>query len=275
MKSQALILDKIGESAQTAGELLDDFNEEQKRLAQERADAIIEGLDRVSEAERSLFRIVAQLNTNRLIAIDNEQIAEERRLQLKFNNGILTEEQLAAGQLKIQKEADERRAEILTKQAKADKLAAIFEATIATAVAVTKSLDNPILAAIVAVLGAAEIAVIAAQPIPTFHEGKKSELKEGEMYAKILKKESVIPPKQSTEHKGIIDSIIDDNLKDYVFKHYQLPILKEMSRESGGFDDIKLWSNQKKQIGLMREGNALAKVMIKALDSGNHRRSWR
>ena len=248
-------------------------DEDAAQVAQDLADKRISAINMVSEAEQAAFSILAQLNENKLIGIDNTERAELKALE----NKELSEEELAKRQLEIQTKADEQRAKILTKQAKADKLAAIFAATINTATAVTRALvTSTLFAVVVGALGAAEIAAIAAQPIPVFHEGKKPELKEGEMFAKILKSESVIPPEQSKKYKGAIDSMIDKNFESYVMKEYMLPMIKTMGKsEPEPFNDVNLWSNQKKQIGLMRESNALSKAMIRAMESSNSRRSWR
>lgn len=273
LKAQELELDKVGGKAQSAADLLRDFEQIQRDEIEATANKRLDAIDKVSMVEQQAFRIIAQINTNKLIGINNEERAELKALEEKG----LGEEELAVKRLEIQTRFDEQRAKILTKQAKADKIAAIFEATIATAVAVTKTLDNPVLAAIVAVLGAAEIAFIAAQPIPEFHEGKKPGLKDGEIYAKILESESVIPPDQSKKYKGAIDSMIDKNFESYVFKEYMLPMMKSMGKGQHGtpYDDINLWHNQKKQIKLMTESNQLTKAMLRSMDSGNKRRSWR
>lgn len=57
------------------------------------------------------------------------------------------------------------------KQAIAEKASAIFEATINTAAAIAKNSGNPILAAITAAAGLAQIGIIAATPIPKFKRG--------------------------------------------------------------------------------------------------------
>lgn len=231
-------------------------------------------IDQAIEAEQTLFRIISQLNTNRLIEIDNE---ESRELKALKNKG-LGEEELAEKQLEIQEKADEARREILIKQAKADKIAAIFQATINTAIAVTRALiTSTLLAVLVGALGAAEIAVIASQPIPEFHEGKKAELKDGEIYAKILKSESVIPPEQSKQYKGAVDAMIDKNFEKYVFDEYMLPMITNMGKGKSPepYNDVNIWSEQRRQSKLMQEGNTLAKTMIRAMDNGSHRRTWR
>ena len=70
----------------------------------------------------------------------------------------------------------EKTAKLKAKQAKADKVAGMFNAAINTAVAVTKVVANPVLAAIVAGLGAVQMAAIAAQPIPGFADGGRPPL---------------------------------------------------------------------------------------------------
>ncbi len=281
MEAQELALAKINEQVKTGADLLEGFDKDQieqaDRLRQDIEDTAnkrLDAIDKVNQAEIQAFNIIAQLNLNKIIAIDNE---ESRALKALEAQGLGREE-LAAKQLAIQQKADAERAKILTKQAKADKLAAIFQATINTAAAVTKALGvNPAFALLIGALGLLEIATIAKQPIPTFHEGKKPELKPGELYAKILKTESVIPPKQSAENKELIDSMIDGNLQSYVFKQYQLPLIQKMAREQGStpFDDINLWNNQKKQLELTSETNSLIRTMTKAMEPGNRRRSWR
>jgi len=211
------------------------------------------------------------MTENKLIGIDNE---EKRALDALEAQG-LGEEELAKKQKEIQDKAADDRAAILTKQAIADKAAALIQVAINTALAITKASPDPILIALAAVVGAAQAGVIAAQPIPEFHEGKKAELKDGEVFAKILKSESVIPPSQSKKYKGAIDSMIDKKFENYVFQEYMLPMMKSMSKKDvTPYNDVHLWNNQKKQIRLMQESNGLTKLMIKTLDHTNHRRTW-
>lgn len=271
MRAQKLALDDIRDSAETADELIAEFEADLRNDIEETADKRLNAINTVSQAQQQAFNILAQINTNKLIAIDNEEISELKLLETKG----LGEEELAKRKLDIQKKSDIERAKILTKQAKEDKAAAIFAATIATAVAVTETLSVPALAAVVAILGAAEIAVIAAQPIPTFHKGKKAELKEGEIFAKILKSESVIPPEQSKKYKGAIDSMIDKSFESYVMKEYMLPIMKSMiKKDTMPFDDMNIWNMQNKQLKAMKEGNILTSKLISSLGSSNNRRTW-
>lgn len=269
MKAQKLELEEIKDIILDVDAALADMDQER---TQKRLDAI----SQVSQAEQEAFDVLFQINTNKLIGIDNEEKAELKALEKQG----LGEEELALKKLDIQTKFDEERAKVLTKQAQIAKAAALFDAGINLAVAVTKALAetaNPVFAAVIAVLAGAQLAAIAAEPIPTFHEGKKSDLKAGEIYAKILESESVIPPDASKKYKGPIDAMIDKKFESYVFQEYMLPIMKSMGKGQHGtpYDDIHLYNNQRKQIRLTSETNALIRTMTKAMDSGNKRRSWR
>jgi len=265
------------EFANSEFETFKEFEEKKREEVQKTEDARVEKIqntiDLISNIEQQASAIFAQISENKLIAIDNE---ETRALESQG----LGEEELADRQKEIQEKAAKDRADIMRKQAIADKASAIAQATMRTALAVVSALamlpPNIPLSVIVGTLGAAQVAAIAAQPIPEFHEGKKAELKDGEMFAKILKSESVIPPEQSRKYKGAIDSMIDKKFENYVFQEYMLPMMKSMSKKDvTPYNDVHLWNNQKKQIKLMQESNGLTKAMIKTLDNTNSRRSWK
>lgn len=93
-----------------------------------------------------------------------------------INNSKRTEEQKANAIEQLDKDVNERRKTLQTKQARADKAVAVMNATIATAAAVAQALTagpvaGPILASVVGALGAAQIATIVATPIPQLAEG--------------------------------------------------------------------------------------------------------
>ena len=112
-------------------------------------DAIGMGFDKQLEALESR-------KERELKAIDTLQISEEAR-----------QEHRAALEEKYAKKS----AELKKKAAIADKAAAIASAIMNTAVAVTATLAQPILSGIIGALGAAQVGVIAAQPIPQFANG--------------------------------------------------------------------------------------------------------
>lgn len=103
----------------------------------------------------------------------------ERIEALEENGAISTEEAEARKRAAEDKtaaknaELEKKKAALKEKQAKWDKANSIVQAGIATALAVTKALPNLVLAALVGAMGAAQVALIAAQPIPKYAKGTK------------------------------------------------------------------------------------------------------
>ena len=103
----------------------------------------------------------------------------ERIENLEEQGAISTEEaearKRAAEDRTKQKEEEitKKKAALQQKQANWDKANSIIQATIATGLAVTKALPNLVLAALVGAMGAAQIALIAAQPVPKYAKGTK------------------------------------------------------------------------------------------------------
>jgi len=277
--ARATAINKMRSMEMDIDEFVKQVENENKRIRDENFNKRVDQINKIaaitSDVEGQLSAIIGQANENKLIALDNE---EKRALEALEAQG-LGEEELAKKKKEIQEKAEKERAKILTKQFKADKAAALIQIAIDTALGIMKTLGQTgflgtPLAAIIGTMGAAQAAVVASQPIPEFHEGKKAELKDGEIFAKVLKSESVIPPEQSKKYKGAIDSMIDKKFENYVFQEYMLPMMKSMSKKDATpYDDVHLWNNQKKQIRLMQESNGLTKLMIRTLDT-NSRRSW-
>lgn len=110
----------------------------------------------------------------------NEEAGEEEkeRIENLVNSGVISTEEGEARKRAAEKrtadknkEFERQKAEIQQKQARWDKANSIIQATIATSLAVAKALPNFVIAAIVAAMGAAQIAMIAAQPIPKYAKG--------------------------------------------------------------------------------------------------------
>ena len=113
-----------------------------------------------------------QLYQNQIARIDNEY---QKRKEAIDASRMSDEEKYFAIE-KLDRELQKRRLAAMRTQAKATKVSSIMEATVNTAVAVTAALKagaiiGPILAAIIGAMGAVQIALIAAQPLPSFAEG--------------------------------------------------------------------------------------------------------
>ncbi|SDK34191.1 phage tail tape measure protein, TP901 family, core region [Catalinimonas alkaloidigena] len=168
--------------------------EEERQLIRARyaaeADALREeyanqDLDRWKRTADETGRALIQASTflhelksaQRQAELDQEQQDAEARmtaLEAEFERGTLRKREFEKEKAKLEKETALRQAELKLQQAKADKEKALFDAGIATALAVLKAAPNPILMAAMAAVGAIQVATIAAKPLPAFAEGGKT-----------------------------------------------------------------------------------------------------
>lgn len=94
-------------------------------------------------------------------------------LENQYSSGLISKEKYDQQRLKLEQEAKREEAKLNKKAFEVNKIAQLTNATINTAVEVSKVLANPILAGIVAGLGAVQIALIASQPTPAFAKSGK------------------------------------------------------------------------------------------------------
>jgi len=119
----------------------------------------------------SLSGLFNQINENQMMNIENEY--EARRSAIE--NGMMSEEEKAKAMEKLDKEFEKKRKKAMKAQAIRTKIVGVMEAIIHTASAVVEALPNIPLAIAVGIMGAAQTALIAAMPIPTFAKGGRIE----------------------------------------------------------------------------------------------------
>ena len=143
--------------------------------AQKQLDAINNVLNAISQIGSGIQDLFSQAYKNAKIESDNYYGSELEKLDNLYENKRLTEDQYNSRKEALDKKRNAQEKEMKIKAAEAEKLSALFGATINTAQAVTAALTVPIigeaLAVIVAALGAAQIALIASQPIPEYADG--------------------------------------------------------------------------------------------------------
>jgi|GEM_PF-2377416 len=121
----------------------------------------------------AIDNVYSQMFQNRRIELDNWYEAEKDRIYATIED----EEERETALKDLDHEADQRRRALARGEAKAGKSIAIMNAIINTASAVTKALSQggfifgPLMAAFIAAMGAAQIALIKAQPLPALAEG--------------------------------------------------------------------------------------------------------
>jgi len=120
----------------------------------------------VSEVFQEAFNAILEAS-NQAYETQLTNLEKRKSIEIEFAGDSAT------ARAEIEEQYDARRKEIMRKQAQTSKEIAIFNAVINTAQGVTAALAeaNYVLAGIIAVLGAAQIAVIASQPIPEFWKG--------------------------------------------------------------------------------------------------------
>jgi hypothetical protein len=137
-------------------------------------ESIIRAWQQVAMELTNLFQT---LSNNRLAQIDAEGKAIEDKLnhQLKIvGDNEDAKAQLERNAEKRRMELEKRRAAELKRAAIFEKANAIIQATINTAVAVTKLLDRPGLAIAAGIAGALQVASIVAQKIPQYEVGTEN-----------------------------------------------------------------------------------------------------
>lgn len=215
-------------------------------------------------------------------------IEQERIEELSEKGVIKTEEAEARKRAAEKKTADKnkelekQKAELQQKQARWDKANSIIQATIATSLAVTKALPNLILAAIIGSMGAAQIAMIAAQPIPKYakgtndHPGGLAIVGDGGRPETILTdKGAYITPSTPTlvdipKRAMVIPEVID--YRNMRLKSDAL-MLDRMNRESGDPVIVNVnndYRNLERKMDISNQGisslNKTLKKMVKAAD---------
>jgi hypothetical protein len=185
----------------------------------------------------AIFNADSQRRQEELTALQSQQ---EEELRLAGDN---EQKKDIIRQKYILKEKDIKR-----KQAEADKRKAIMDATINTAVAVIKAISQSPLtlgmpwAAIVAALGAAQIALIAATPIPKFAKGgavPSSDIQgmingrphsAGGVLIEAEGNEFLVNKAQAIkkDNRGLLEAVnMSDSERDaYINRHYVMPALQ-------------------------------------------------
>lgn len=104
-------------------------------------------------------------NSQAYFDAEHARLDRQQEVEMEFARGNV------AGQEEIQRQYEEKKRELRIKEAKAQKEQALFNAIINTAQAVVAALPNIPLSILIGALGAAQIALIAARPLPQYAEG--------------------------------------------------------------------------------------------------------
>lgn len=147
-------------------------------------EALLKSVGKIVDGITSLM---TDIYDARIENIEKEQDANDEaydkeieRIEALEENGAISKEEAELRKRAAEdktaaknEELEKKKAALQEKQARWDKANSIVQAGIATALAITKALPNLVLAALVGAMGAAQVAIIAAQPIPKYAKGTK------------------------------------------------------------------------------------------------------
>ena len=261
---QANIKEQVADQKKANELIALDEAQTQEKIRQERDKSKKKAIDdafEIANATLDVFGSIIQL----------QQIQSEQRIE---QIDAASQKELEAIDKSAQTEAEKQRqrdalnlrtqqriAAEKTKQAQNEKTLAIFTAVINTAAEVTKNIANPVLAAITAAAGLAQIAIISSQPIPKFKKGGAVGGRSHEAGGTLIeaeKGEYVVNKVSVSQHRKALDAMNTSSaaFRKYIDEKYVRPAIAGYSMNS-------------KRDGITVNASLNSKSMEKKLDKLN------
>lgn len=189
--------------------------EQQYRDAKAQADMAV--AEQALQQVTALNSAIADIQNAELQNYKNEQEEKKKALKKQLDAGRISQEQYNAQVQELDEETHNKEVELQRQQAKREKALGIFNATLSTFQAVIGFLAKPggipgiALSALAAITGAAQIAAIAAQPLPQFSIGTAQvgggRYSDGDtQLVRLAPQEMVLNPRQITNvANGLFD----------------------------------------------------------------------
>lgn len=140
-------------------------------------DLAVEAANGIGEILRSMFELMAMQDEERMHRLEESYEHEMDLLKDKYDKKLISEQMYNQKQALLEWNLEKERKKIAREQAERDKALRIFNAVVGTAAAVVNALStgvppaNFINAGITAALGAIQIGLISAEPLPAYAEG--------------------------------------------------------------------------------------------------------
>lgn len=156
--------DKTRTELQTLSELNTQFQKDWEENWMETLTKLVGTIAEISTQITGLFsQAFQQAADNQLGTLEQLTANEQEQLSASLINREITEKEYQEKKKLLENSAAERKKQIEIKEFRRQKALNIVNAVMATAVGVAKALPNPILMALAAVLGVAQVAIIASQ----------------------------------------------------------------------------------------------------------------
>jgi len=156
--------DKTRTELQTLSELNTQFQKDWEENWMDTLTKLVGKIAEISAQITGLFsQAFQQAADNQLGTLEQLTANEQEQLSASLLNREITEKEYDEKKKLLENSAAERKKQIEIKEFRRQKALNIVNAVMATAVGITKALPNPILMALAAVLGVAQVAIIASQ----------------------------------------------------------------------------------------------------------------
>ncbi len=275
IKDQRLLateIERINAETQAA------VREENKKTQEEQLNRAFEIANQISDLFNSLGQLSAQLTENRIAGINEASQAELAAI----NNSTKTERQKQREREALELRTSRRIAQEKVKQARLDKSLALFNTVISTAEAVMKA-GGPFtpIGALTAIAGAAQIALIAARPIPKFAKGGEVGGRlhsQGGTLIEAERGEFVTNRRQTSRHRQELDAINTSTaaFQKLINERYVRPAIQSFmlsGRDKSVTVNASLNSkSMEREIKAMRK--SMRKPVVINLSSSDQRYTW-
>ena len=202
---------------------------------QKQIDNALEIAQLTADVFSGILDLQQQVSDNRIANIETTRDKEIEAINQTTDLESNKKRQREAAEFRAQQRIAAER----TKQAKAEKALALFQAIISTATAIAKASPNPLLIAFAAATGAAQIAAIAATPIPKFKKGGAVGGRSHEAGGTLIeaeKGEFVVNKSSVARHRDALDAMNRSSVafKKYIDDRYVRPALMDFANKSKG-----------------------------------------
>ena len=175
MQNEYETADKIQQLYPEGSEKWKEYQEQKDQIEQDylkkSRDAVVSAEDLKREQYRKTIDTVSQISGQFFDVANQIYDNQLARLEAHYKSEVAMAGDSVEKRIIAERKYEREKAKIMRKQAIAEKAQTVFSIIINTAEAVVANLVNPVLAAIIGALGAAQLATVISTPIPEFAEG--------------------------------------------------------------------------------------------------------
>jgi hypothetical protein len=267
--SEKAITDAVAKESKARADKLAKYQAEadadtvaKKKRLQEVLNEILQGAIPIAQDVANGLADIAiskkQMQFDEELRLSQEKTNQEtKNLETQLRNGEITQAQFDAKKLALDKKQKKAESEIKRKQFLAEKKAALIGVAIDTAAAVAKTLATlgvpaGLLASGIAIAtGAAQAAIISAQPVPKFKDGViglkgKGTDTSDSIPAMLSRNESVMTAQETKQHGDVLKAIRTNSLDDFIKDTYVFPALRDIEVKNNRERAARRTANEKK-----------------------------